>query len=70
MIHKLAIHPEKVRQCRNFENYGFSKCWYRHLVSKEKENTTTTESGANNKEVELEGHFQKAQITPKPPINQ
>ena len=70
MIHKFATHPEKVRLCRNSKNCGFSKCWYRHLVSNEKEKSTTTESGTNNKEVEIEGNFRKAQITPKPPINQ
>ena len=65
-MHKLEIHPEKIKPSRNPENCEFTNCWYKHVIPKIKENIRTNEPSSEQKEEQKVENFQKAQINPKP----
>ena len=46
MHHRKNAHPDKVRQCNNPDNCGFTKCWYMH-APKHSETSIFIESEPN-----------------------
>ena len=66
MIHRIEIHPEKCRPCKDQVGCGFKKCWYLHST---KQNEAIIENPSKNIYPENESNFQEAPEQPKPPYN-
>ena len=66
MIHRIEIHPEKCRPCKDQFGCGFKKCWYLHST---KQNEAIIENPSKNIHPENESNFQEAPEQPKPPYN-
>ena len=61
MMHRLNVHPDKVKPCRDPDNFNFTKCWYKH--SEKVINST------NIGPAEKESNFQAASDKLKSPLS-
>ena len=69
MLHRKEDHPDRVRQCKNQPQCGFTKCWYMHSLA-ENENVDQNEQDKTvNSEHHIDSNFQKVPTPPNPPLN-
>ena len=66
MTHRLEVHPNKVKFCKDPENCTFKKCWFKHnensIVIEENGKTPAPKQGNNP-------DFQNAPTSLKPPLD-
>ena len=69
MLHRKEDHPDRVRQCKNQPQCGFTNCWYMHSFV-ENENVDQNEQDKTvNSEHHIGSNFQKVPTPPNPPLN-
>ena len=61
MMHRLDVHPNKCKPCRDPDNCTFKKCWYKH--------TDKIIIINENIRPEMQANFQKVSTQLKPPLN-
>ena len=66
MVHRLEVHPNKVKFCKDQTNCTFTKCWFKH--SKERNVNIVNENTAASEEA-MNQDFQNAPTSLKPPLN-
>ena len=66
MTHRLEVHPNKVKFCKDPENCTFKKCWFKYnensIVIEENGKTPAPKQGNNP-------DFQNAPTSLKPPLD-
>ena len=76
MTHRINVHRNKVKLCRDPENCSFTKCWYRHnSISTRDLNQELTNEPSNvnnvnniNQTKTNDQDFSKAPANPEPPL--
>ena len=76
MTHRINVHTNKVKLCRDPENCSFTKCWYRHTSSSTRDlNQESTNEPSNvnnvnniNQTKTNDQDFSKAPANPEPPL--